>query len=127
VHTEPVVDRHIPCHAFRTPRVSPTGKTVFPAVWTPLPAVSWPWVPACGSLEPSQRGGQNQEEITWHVVSLLGLRQPQDLRQQRELIEQVAAAEVASDTAEIVAVIVKHAAEGALAVAAVDESHSDNN
>ena len=60
-------------------------------------------------------------------MRLLGLRQPQDLRQQRELIEQVAAAEVASDTAKIVAVIVEDAAQGALAVAAVDESHSDTS
>ena len=60
-------------------------------------------------------------------MRLLGLRQAQNLRQQRELIEQVAAAEVASDTAKIVAVIVEDAAQGALAVAAVDESHSDTS
>ena len=65
--------------------------------------------------------------IPSHVVRRLGLRQSQNLRQQRELIEQVAAAEVASDTAKIVAVIVEDASQGALAVAAVDESHSGNN
>ena len=28
----------------------------------PLPAVSWPWVPAWGSLEPSRRGGENAQK-----------------------------------------------------------------
>ena len=27
-----------------------------------LPAVSWPWVPAWGSLEPSRRGGENAQK-----------------------------------------------------------------
>ena len=27
-----------------------------------LPAVSWPWVPACGSLEPPRRGGENAQK-----------------------------------------------------------------
>ena len=49
-------------HAFRTPGVSPTAETVFPTVWTPVPVVSWPWVPACGSLEPPRRGGENAQK-----------------------------------------------------------------
>ena len=28
----------------------------------PRAAVSWPWVPACGSLEPSRRGGENAQK-----------------------------------------------------------------
>ena len=28
----------------------------------PLPAVSWPWVPAWGSLEPSRQGGENAQK-----------------------------------------------------------------
>ena len=28
----------------------------------PLPAVSWPWVPACGSLEPPRRDGENAQK-----------------------------------------------------------------
>ena len=28
----------------------------------PLPAVSWPWVPAWGSLEPPRRGGENAQK-----------------------------------------------------------------
>ena len=44
------------------PGVSPTAETVFPTVWTPVPAVSWPWFPACGSLEPSRRGGENAKK-----------------------------------------------------------------
>ena len=28
----------------------------------PLPAVSWPWVPALGSLEPPRRGGENAQK-----------------------------------------------------------------
>ena len=28
----------------------------------PLPAVSWPWVPAWGSLEPSRRDGENAQK-----------------------------------------------------------------
>ena len=28
----------------------------------PLPAVSWLWVPACGSLEPPRRGGGNAQK-----------------------------------------------------------------
>ena len=28
----------------------------------PLPAVSWPWVPAWGSLEPSRRAGENAQK-----------------------------------------------------------------
>ena len=31
-------------------------------VLVPLPAVSWPWVPAWGSLEPSRRGGENAQK-----------------------------------------------------------------
>ena len=27
-----------------------------------LPAVSWPWVPACGSLEPPRRDGENAQK-----------------------------------------------------------------
>ena len=27
-----------------------------------LPAVSWPWVPACGSLEPSRQDGENAQK-----------------------------------------------------------------
>ena len=27
-----------------------------------LPAVSWSWVPACGSLEPPRRGGENAQK-----------------------------------------------------------------
>ena len=26
------------------------------------PTVSWPWVPACGSLEPSRRDGENAQK-----------------------------------------------------------------
>ena len=29
----------------------------------PLPAVSWPWVPAWGSLAPSRRGGENAPKM----------------------------------------------------------------
>ena len=35
---------------------------MFPTVWTPVPAVSWPWVPACGSLEPPRRDGENAQK-----------------------------------------------------------------
>ena len=35
---------------------------MFPAVWTPVPAVSWPWVPAWGSLEPPRRDGENAQK-----------------------------------------------------------------
>ena len=28
-----------------------------------LPAVSWPWVPACGSLEPPRRDGENAQKM----------------------------------------------------------------
>ena len=48
--------------AFPTPGVSSTAETVFSGVWTPVPAVSWPWVPACGSLEPPRRGGENAQK-----------------------------------------------------------------
>ena len=31
-------------------------------VLVPLPAVSWPWVPAWGSLEPPRRDGENAQK-----------------------------------------------------------------
>ena len=32
----------------------------------PLPAVSWPWVPACGALEPPRRDGENAQKTGKH-------------------------------------------------------------
>ena len=61
-HAEGLRPRELASHAFRTPGVSPTAETVFSTVWTPVPAVSWPWVLACGSLEPSRRGGENAQK-----------------------------------------------------------------
>ena len=39
----------------------------------PVPAASWPWVPACGSLEPPRRGGENAQK-TGEKRARYGLR-----------------------------------------------------
>ena len=44
-------------HAFRTPGVSPLKRCL-----GALDTVSWPWVPAWGSLEPSRRDGENAQK-----------------------------------------------------------------
>ena len=41
------------------PGVSNEGRSS--ELLVPLPAVSWPWVLAWGSLEPSRRGGENAQ------------------------------------------------------------------
>jgi len=42
------------------PGVSNEGRSS--PLLVPLPAVSWPWAPAWGSLEPSRRGGENAQK-----------------------------------------------------------------
>ena len=44
------------------PAVSNEGRSS--ELLVPLPAVSWPWVPACGSLEPPRRDGENAQKTT---------------------------------------------------------------
>ena len=43
------------------PGVSNEGRSS--PLLVPLPAVSWAWVPACGSLEPSRRDGENAQKM----------------------------------------------------------------
>ena len=50
IDAHPQVRRH--AESRRTKEFSPLG---------PRAAVSWPWVPAWGSLEPSRRGGENAQ------------------------------------------------------------------
>ena len=41
----------------------PIAQVLLPSpLLVPLPAVSWPWVPACGSLEPPRRDGENAQK-----------------------------------------------------------------
>ena len=68
------------CDAFPTPGVSWAGETVFPTVWTPVPAVSRPWVPACGPLEPPCRDGENAQKMgenggKWARYGLKGVKE----------------------------------------------------
>ena len=51
IDAHPQVCRH--AESRRTKEFSPLG---------PRAAVSWPWVPAWGSLEPSRRGGENAQK-----------------------------------------------------------------
>ena len=51
IDAHPQVRRH--AESRRTKEFSPLG---------PRAAVSWPWVLACGSLEPSRRGGENAQK-----------------------------------------------------------------
>ena len=51
IDAHPQVRRH--AESRRTKEFSPLG---------PRAAVSWPWVPAWGSLEPSRRGGENAQK-----------------------------------------------------------------
>ena len=51
IDAHPQVRRH--AESRRTKESSPLG---------PRAAVSWPWVPALGSLEPSRRGGENAQK-----------------------------------------------------------------
>eukprot|EP01045_Picozoa_sp_COSAG04_P003080 COSAG04_NODE_121_length_24915_cov_61.932181_2_plen_277_part_00 len=56
------IERAAPCQLIRwlASAVSNEGRSS--PLLALLPAVSWPWVPACGSLDPSRRAGENAQK-----------------------------------------------------------------